>query len=70
MFVTFPYSDNTVTLNVAHITYVVWSRPVQGAAVPVSVSLVGGTPLNLNLTPSQIQQLESSLAEYNRRHGV
>jgi hypothetical protein len=69
MFVTFPYSDNTTTLNVAHITHVVWGRPVPGAAVGVTVFLVGGQALDLNLTPGHIQQLETALAEYNRRQG-
>lgn len=69
MFVTFPYSDNTATVNVAHVTHVVWGRPVAGATAGVVVYLVGGQSLNLNLSPEQIQHLEAALAEHNRRLG-
>src|SRR5262249_60810434 len=62
MFLTFPYSDNTATLNVAHVTHVVWGRPMPGATVGVTVFFVGGQSLNLNLTPAPIQQLEAGMA--------
>ncbi len=69
MFVTFPYGNNTATINVDHVTYVVWGVPVQGATSGVTVGLVGGQTIDFNLIPAQIQQLEASLAEHNRRKG-
>lgn len=70
MFLTFPYADNTTTINVAYLTHVVWGRPVPGGTVGVTVYFAGGQSLNLNLTQAQIQQLEAGMASYNRQPGL
>ncbi|MFO0824486.1 MAG: hypothetical protein U0792_15440 [Gemmataceae bacterium] len=67
MFVTYPFGDNTTTINIAHISHVVWSRPMAGAAVATSIFFVGGKSIDLHLTPAQIRQLEGNLADFNRR---
>lgn len=69
MFTTLPYADNTTTINVEHVTHVVWNKPVQGATVVVSVFFVGGKSIDLHLTPAQIRTFEGTLADYNRRKG-
>jgi hypothetical protein len=67
MFITFPYGDNTTTINLEHVTNVVWNKPVAGAAVVTSVFFISGKSIDLQLVPAQIRQLENHLAEYNRR---
>jgi len=69
MFVTYPFGDNTTTINIAQITHVVWNKPMAGMAVVTSVFFQGGKSVDLHLTPAQIKQLEGNLADYNRKNG-